>query len=195
MLKYKSNEYYEYVHPKATFSLQRGPIGVFNRGECWRLIMSGVTKTTLACFVTRDDGHEIFKGCYEQRLWTENEVPIAAERIIAEVLRQNDTQSEDASSEICEPVYLRKLHSERYAYMHKNATFTLKHEVDKFGRDSEDWCLYMLSQGVATKLACFVTADGVREDVCHECFSCDGKLWTDEEVLAAANRMIAILLE
>ena len=180
---------YSYIHPKATFTLKNGPIGVLCYGECWRLVMTGVTDITLACFVTHDDGHGAVKESHEQRLWTEEEAVAIANKMIAEVLQQNDTPSE-----ICRSVYLKKLHSERYVYIHKNATFTLKYEIDKFGRDSVDWCLYMLSQGVCTELACFVTADGVRENACHEEFSCEGSLWTDEEALDAANKMIETIL-
>lgn len=194
MLKKISDMCYSYIHPKATFTLQRGSVGMLGWGECWRLVMTNTTETMLACFVTHDDGHNVFKECHEQKLWTESEAVAAADKMIAEVLQQDDTPSEDTSSEICQPVYLKKLHSERYVYIHKNANFIFVYKIDRFGRDSADWCLYMQSQGVSTELACFVTADGVRENACHEEFSCEGRLWTDEEALAAANKMIETVL-
>lgn len=194
MLKKISDMCYSYIHPKATFTLKNGPIGVLCYGECWRLIMTGVTDITLACFVTRDDGHGAVKEGHKQRIWTESEAVAAADKMIAEVLQQDDTSSEDTSSEICQPVYLKKLHSERYVYMHKNANFIFVYKIDTFGRNSANWCLYMQSQGMSTELACFVTADGVRENACHEEFSCEGRLWTDEEALDAANKMIETIL-
>lgn len=194
MLKKISDMCYSYIHPKATFTLQHGSVGMLGWGECWRLVMTNTTETMLACFVTHDDGHNVFKECHGQKLWTESEAVTAADKMIAEVLQQDDTPSEDTSSEICQPVYLKKLHSERYVYIHKNANFIFVYKINRFGRDSADWCLYMQSQGVSTELACFVTADGVRENACHEEFSCEGRLWTDEEALAAANKMIETIL-
>lgn len=211
MLKKISDMCYTYMRSNTTFTLRRGSVGILGWGECWRLVMTNTTETMLACFVTRDDGHNVFKECHGQKLWTENEAVAAADKMIAEVLQhadkmvadilqQDDMPSEDTSSEICQPVYLKKLHSERYAYMHKNANFIFEYEFDRFGNGSKDWCLHMQSQGVSTELACFVIADGfvivngMRENVCHESFSCEGRLWTDEEALDAANKMIETIL-
>lgn len=84
MLKKIHDEFYIYRKYDMHFHFAKGPIGVYARGECWRLdlIAQGVT-TTIACFVTEDDGHKCFeKWSHNHMLWsTANAINKANEMI------------------------------------------------------------------------------------------------------------------
>lgn len=181
---------YAYVHEKATFTLEHRLIGACSKGECWCLIMTGVTRITLACFVVRDDGNNVFEECYEKRLWTEDEIVTAANKIITDILPH-----ETVSSTSNEPAFLKKLHNKCYAYMHEKGNFILRNEDVTSGLDGKCWRLYMQSQGVSTELSCFIVQNDERANVCRETFSCNGMLWTEETALKIADKMIKILID
>ena len=180
---------YAYVHKKATFTLEHHLIGTCSKGECWCLIMTGVTRITLARFVVRDDGNNIFEECYEKRLWAEDEIVTAANKIIADILPHEISSASD------EPAFLKKLHDKCYAYMHERGNFILRNEDVTSGLDSKCWRLYVQSQGVNTELSCFVVQNDERANVCCETFSCNSMLWTEETALKAADKMIKMLID
>lgn len=88
MLKKINDRCYLHMHEKANFFLKKGEIGTYSAGVCWRLIMhSQGQETVIGCFVTSDDGNNCSKkySC-ENKLWSENEIVPAAEKMIKTVL-------------------------------------------------------------------------------------------------------------
>lgn len=76
------------LHRTVSFTFKRGTIGMDSAGECWRLnmLIQGV-ETTIACFVTRDDGND----CYEKyscdgELWASTDALDAANEMIDAIL-------------------------------------------------------------------------------------------------------------
>lgn len=90
MLKKINDRFYKHFDKNANmlFTFERGEIGLYCAGSCWRLFLTySNQKTLLACFVTHDDGHGAakkysFKGC----IWCANDALAAANKMVAEFM-------------------------------------------------------------------------------------------------------------
>lgn len=85
ILKRISDTTYVYINRDSNmiFTLEKGDIGVWSAGSCWRLRLgyAGV-ETFLACFVTSDDGRNCYKSCYGGKIWNVESIFDEAEQII-----------------------------------------------------------------------------------------------------------------
>lgn len=90
MLKPINDRFYKHFEKNTNmlFTFEKGGIGVYSAGECWRLwVTYSNQKTLIACFVTHDDRHNAAKQySLEGRVWGAREVFPAAERMVAEFL-------------------------------------------------------------------------------------------------------------
>lgn len=70
------------------FTLEKGEIGVYSAGKCWRLFVTYANqKSLIACFMTQTDGHHSEKQySLNGWLWIERDIFPAAETMIAEMI-------------------------------------------------------------------------------------------------------------
>ena len=86
MLKKINEQFFICMNTNATFYLKKGKIGVMSLGTCWRLSMVAYGKDIIiACFVTKSDGNSCEKDTCEGRIWNENEILPAANKMISAI--------------------------------------------------------------------------------------------------------------
>lgn len=89
MLKKINDTSYVCMTGGISFALKYGYYGVCNNGKCWRLTMydNGVN-IHIACFAVTNDGYESYerREYCESRLWNENEIVPAANKMIENIL-------------------------------------------------------------------------------------------------------------
>lgn len=92
MLKKINDRFYKHFDKSTNmlFTFERGNIGVYSAGECWRLRLTFSNQQTLvACFVTYDDRHNAAKQySLHGRIWSEREALDAANKMVAEFMEE-----------------------------------------------------------------------------------------------------------
>lgn len=83
---------------------------------------------------------------------------------------------------------LRKINDKCFTALCGNVNFILKKGEIGVCSAGTCWRLMMQSQGIETVISCFVTIDDGHD--CRKKYSCDGRLWTENEIVTAANQMI-----
>lgn len=90
MLKKINERFYTHLDRETNmlFTFEKGEIGVYSAGECWRLWVTYANqKSLIACFVTRDDNHHATKKySLEGRIWDFWQALPVAEKMVADLL-------------------------------------------------------------------------------------------------------------
>lgn len=90
MLKKMNDRFYCHLDREThmLFTYEKGEIGVYSAGDCWRLWVTYANqKSLIACFVTRDDRHRAAeKYSLEGRIWGPAEALTAAKKMVSEFL-------------------------------------------------------------------------------------------------------------
>lgn len=77
ILKYK-----DYV-----FSLRYGDRGILSYGKGWFLKVITPYELSLACFCTKDDGHDCYKQSYGSKIWEDTEdIKLEALKVCSNVM-------------------------------------------------------------------------------------------------------------
>lgn len=88
---------------------------------------------------------------------------------------------------------LRKINDKCFTALCGNVNFVLKKGEIGVCSAGTCWRLIMQSQGVETVIGCFVTIDDGHN--CYKKYSCESRIWSESEIVSAAEKMITTILE
>lgn len=87
---------------------------------------------------------------------------------------------------------LKEINDRCFVYMHEKANFFLKKGDIGIYSAGTCWRLLMHSQNQETVISCFVTSGDGHD--CQKKYSCEGRFWTKDEIIPAAEKMIEAIL-
>ena len=88
---------------------------------------------------------------------------------------------------------LRKINDKCFTALCGNVNFILKKGEIGVCSAGTCWRLIMQSQGIETVIGCFVTIDDGHD--CRKKYSCESRIWSESEIVSAAEKMITTILE